>query len=319
MPLYRAEISSPKPDIVMIASYWADDENVALERAAQEHKVKKKYVTVIPVEPDENEILSRIENSVGGLFFTPRVEWESGHLVGLDLGQPHLCWGNLRDKHLRPLSALKHLKSLSLRGNLKVTDKGLSILAELPKLESLILDEMQIGDDCLPYLSKSTELSTLYLGKNTLLDAKIKRKVNITDAGLRNLANLGRLRAVSLSYTDVTGKGFSSFSAVFNLQHLFADSTLFSDEGMTNIARMTSLKQLHVQDTSVSDEGLKYLADLPELEILYLKNTNVTDDGIAKLGRLKSLRQLWLAGTHVTKKGVNALNARLPLKPAVAN
>jgi hypothetical protein len=296
MPLYRAEITSIEPDITSVASYWADDEGVARARAIQEYAVQEDDVTLFAVDPEECRALMALEKSLGGQLFSIRAEWESGRLVGLDLGEAHCCWGDVRDKHLKMLPRFKSLKSLSLRGNLRITDKGLTVLAELPSLTELILDEMQIGDGCLLHLTNMTELSTLYLGKATLHHGKIKRKGKVTDSGMRCLSGLTRLSAVSLSYTNVTGESFAAFRGFSELEHLFLEATPFNDDGMKHIARMPRLKQLQLQETQVTDAGLVHLAGLQELEILYLNGSKVTDHGIAKLAGLKSLKQLYFDG-----------------------
>src|SRR5262245_7755474 len=85
----------------------------------------------------------------------------------------------------------------------------------------------------------------------------------ITDAGLKDLAELKELRVLDLGFTKVT------------------------DTGLKELAGLRGLQFLNLADTKVTDAGLKVLGELKDLQVLLLERTNVTDMGLKDLAGLK--------------------------------
>lgn len=109
----------------------------------------------------------------------------------------------------------------------------------------------------------------------------------VTDAGLKELAGLKSMRALSLFGTEVTGVG------------------------LKELVGLKDLQTLSLLDTPVTDAGLKELAGLKHLRALTL-GTRVTDQGLKELAGLKNLKTLALYGPKVTAAGVAALQKDLP-------
>lgn len=65
--------------------------------------------------------------------------------------------GHFSDAGLRHLIALQCLTSLVIQSE-QVTAEGVAVVAELPKLESLVLDTPRLTDDCLPALLRCSML-----------------------------------------------------------------------------------------------------------------------------------------------------------------
>src|SRR5207302_1019475 len=85
----------------------------------------------------------------------------------------------------------------------------------------------------------------------------------MTDAGLKELAELKRLQWLGLSCSSLT------------------------DGGLKDLARLKSLQSLDLGGTKVTGTGLKELAELKDLQALQLSHTKVTDAGLKELAGLK--------------------------------
>ncbi len=190
-------------------------------------------------------------------------------------GQGIVRYANLRG------SALERAVAEMLGGpsppTAQITNTGLAHLKELTSLETLHLDNTQVGDEGLVYLTGLTSLKTLFLAGT-----------KITDAGLTHLKNLT------------------------SLENFCFHRTQASDAGLEHIKDLTGLRYLCVHDTLVSDAGLAYLKDLTSLEILYLHNTQVSDAGLEHLKGLTTLQKLNLSGTRVSNAGLTELKQALP-------
>jgi hypothetical protein len=108
------------------------------------------------------------------------------------------------------------------------------------------------------------------------------------DAYLKILHDPTSLRALYLSFGEVT------------------------DAGLKHLERCSQLKTLHLLRQPISDAGLKHLAALTALEELDLSRTRVTDAGLAHLRGLKNLRKLRVVNTAVTDQGIVRLKKALP-------
>jgi hypothetical protein len=138
--------------------------------------------------------------------------------------------------------------SIYLRGT-KVTDEQLEMVADLPYLDNLTLDETPISDQGYAHLKKLRNLKVLWLNET-----------KIEDNGLRSLAKLTKLTDLHLRDTNITDAG---------LKHL---------SGSTNLDEW-----LNLRNTKVSDAGLKHLRGLKKLDELVLSGTNVTEEGARSL------------------------------------
>jgi hypothetical protein len=121
-------------------------------------------------------------------------------------------------------SPKKPVRSVYLPGP-KVTDADLKYLADLPQIEVLKLDSAS----------------------------------KITDAGLKELVGLKRLKDLGLGGTQVT------------------------DAGLKYVIKHKGLEKLNLNFTKVTDAGLKDLAGLAKLELLGVSFTSVTPEGVKKL------------------------------------
>lgn len=149
----------------------------------------------------------------------------------------YLCGNNFTIEGLKHLSNLTKLRTFSSEW-LPEGGEAIQILAKLPKLTSLGLNETDItNDDLIPL--KSTNLKELNIGGK-----------NITGEALKHIGQINTLENLML--------GHSGIQKVTN-------------ESLTHIQGLTNLKRLTLKLTEVTEAGLSQLTPLVSLKKLQLK------------------------------------------------
>jgi Leucine-rich repeat (LRR) protein len=147
------------------------------------------------------------------------------------------------DLDLARLHGLPRLRFLSL-ANTHVTDGGLQSLVGLTRIERLDLSGTQATDAGLPLLAKLANLVELRLGSTMSTLGRLDQATLVTDAGLRHLRPLKRLKRLDLSGTQI------------------------SDAGLKHLLALESLEYLDLRDTRTTAAGRGALqAARPDLEI----------------------------------------------------
>jgi hypothetical protein len=219
--------------------------------------------------------------------------------LALEIGrQPTLNKLNLQswkgtDNGLSALTKAKFLRELRLQNCTFLTNKGLKYLIGLP-LQTLNLDDLNIGDKGMESVSKINSLENLTL-----------RKTDVGDQGVILLSRLPRLKTLNLSETGVEGTGLYALARMPQLTELYLDhdpgvrnfvsilpikltalslaKDKISDDELDRIVQMRGLNYLSLDDdVDISDKGLLKLAQLPRLNYLHLRNCGVTHAGIRK-------------------------------------
>jgi internalin A len=166
------------------------------------------------------------------------------------------------------------------------------------------LELNQVTDAGLKELARLKSLQALSLGGP-----------KVTDAGLKELARLKSLQKLELSHTGVTDAGLKHLAALKSLRELDLSLTKVTHAGLKELAGM-KLKRLNFDRSLQTDVGLKhYLAAVepPTFEILF--GWKLTDDGLKELAAQKSLQELDLRYTDltdVTDAGFEELRKALP-------
>lgn len=179
------------------------------------------------------------------------------------------------DSSLAPVGKMSHLRSLNLTRT-KVTDEGLAHLTSASSLSSISLPETFRGKGFV-HLGKLKELYSIELPNNPL----------VTGKGVQHLAD-SNISHLQLKRTGITDAGMRDIAKLKKLRYLYLpdygmDST--SEDGKATL--WTDL-----QAERLTDEGLKHLADIPELDNLYVSGGGVTDKGVEQLASLKKLSGL---------------------------
>ncbi|CAN5549284.1 hypothetical protein BH10PLA2_BH10PLA2_18620 [soil metagenome] len=161
----------------------------------------------------------------------------------------------------------------------KDTDKALRAVSAFPRLERLLLTEGQATDEALKSVASLKNLEILMI-----VDAH-----QITDAGIRHLAGLRKLKGLEIS----NGK--------------------LGDGSLQIFGRMPQLESLGLQGNSFSDDGLKQIADLKNLQSLWIgmNRQPITDAGAEHLLRLP-LKNLDLQGATLSKRFLEQLKKQRP-------
>lgn len=179
----------------------------------------------------------------------------------------------------------------------------LSFIAALPPdaIHEINLNWREIPDAQLANVARLTGLEILYLG--------IAPKV--TDAGLRELAPLKKLRVLDLRMVEITDAGLVALADLPALEELSLHQTKITDAGLANLAGCKSLRKLGLWYSMVGDAGMVHLANLPRLESVDFPGS-IGDPGIAELVKIPTLRELLFhANGGISDRGMEML-ATLP-------
>jgi hypothetical protein len=142
------------------------------------------------------------------------------------------------------------------------------VVTELPKLDTVLIDEGVITDEGMKTIAKIPELRHLRL-----------RLSPITDEGLKPLLGSESLWFLNLPHSRLTEKGIRSLAALPKLRQLRVGSTLLGNDLGRALLEVKSLRGLHLIGVPLGDEGLKVVVELPHLESLYLDDSAVTEAG----------------------------------------
>ena len=238
----------------------------------------------------------------------------AGHLVGLQqLERLDLSAFSVDregfgvgDEAMTVVAQLPSLESIDLRLS-KVTDEGLANLAKCLSLRNVGIEGTAVTDGGLEHLLKLPHLKWLSLGV-------YDEGTNITDEGLRTLAMMPQLEILNLSGTQITNEGLKHLAPLVNLERLDIDNTQITEEGFVHLANLKSLENLrfykHLHSDVVTDVGAKHLSKVTSLKRIST-DTVVTDAGVADLAKLPHLEELMLDGEGVTDESLVHI-ARIP-------
>jgi hypothetical protein len=168
---------------------------------------------------------------------------------------------------------------------------------------SVDFTKLQISDAGLKNVEGLTQLQDL-----SLYDT------DVTDAGLEHLKGLTQLQKLELVDTQVTDAGLDHLKGLTKLQYLFLINTHVTDAGLEHLKGLTQLDTLMLDDTQVTDVGLEHLKGLTKLQWLRLNDTRVTDTGLEHLTGLATLHGLMLSNTQVTDAGLELLEGLAKLQ-----
>ncbi|XP_073533249.1 uncharacterized protein [Phyllobates terribilis] len=226
------------------------------------------------------------------------------------------------------LSGLKQLTALHL-DRTHVTEQSLQTVSSFPALSTLTLSGVQsLNSSRVLELLPGMTLSRLLLpGRDSLSDAGLSHlschiglleldltdHTQITDQGVQHIAQLTRMRVLSLCNTSVSDAGLLHLRGLKLLEQLSLDRTKVTSRGVSEcIPHLLHLQVLSLSQTGVGDNVLKLgVQKCKNLLKLNLSRTRVTNKGLRFL-RNAAIVQLCLDGSGVTPEGVSGVISICP-------
>jgi Leucine-rich repeat (LRR) protein len=138
-----------------------------------------------------------------------------------------------------------------------------------------ILKKWSGDKDALMLLKNVPNLQVVYIDNVQVNDVAI--------APLKDLASLSALTLMSPQFTDA---GLDHLKGLTNLTMLFLTSSKVSDKGLSSLKGLKNLQVLALSRTDVTDVGLDSLKDLTNLKSIYLIGTKVTPQAVDKLKKV---------------------------------
>jgi hypothetical protein len=128
----------------------------------------------------------------------------------------------------------------------------------------------QMSDDVLERISRLEQVEELDLSGSRA----------ITDAGLRHLTRMPRLRHLNLGGCAVGDAGIAALGRVGSLERLMLAGTEVTDAGVANLAACDALQVVDLSGTRTGDGAIAALAGKPALRH-FRSGNEVTDAGLA--------------------------------------
>jgi len=203
------------------------------------------------------------------------------------------------DEGLAVVKNWPRIERLNFRGT-KVTDNTLSVLAGKDSIRALDISYAEVTDSGLQHLPKLKGLRELSFGGNKMTEVGLEVLRSLP--GLTKLDISGRQRTDSgLWFVGVTDIGLDPVAVLADLRELNLSGTLVSPKGVQKLGNLRKLEKLDLHGAKrVTDEAPAYLAALPALRWVDLKDTAMTVKGFAELRRLRP--ELVVAGDPAAGK-----------------
>lgn len=195
----------------------------------------------------------------------------------LDLGNTRVT-----DAGLAKLQRLPNLQSLNLEVT-DVTDDGLAALAHLPRLNSLDVSLTAVNAAAAKRFSAACPNVSLNYGASDALLAQrlvthntfetidsggVTRAIAINRRPVKRLHAQGKYSLLGTAM-NVTDAGLKPLAEHTELEELDLHDTGVTDQGLRELAKLTSLKKLDLRGTQVTEQGIAGLYEsLPKCEIV---------------------------------------------------
>ena len=164
---------------------------------------------------------------------------------------------------------------LSLRiGVTVLDDAGFETLSSFPWTEEM--PEFQIT------APKLTDKGLASIARFKSVQVLSLINTQVTDAGLKHLADLPELKHLALYGAKLTDKAAPQLARLRNIVSLELGNTAFGDDGLKGLEPLTSLAQLGLRETQVTDAGLKHLHGR-NLVLVDVRNTKVSAAAVKQL------------------------------------
>ena len=160
--------------------------------------------------------------------------------------------GNFGDEELALLRNLLNVEEVTVMDWTRMTDEGLTHIAELPNLNSL-------------------EISTHSLDQIIGEPGKFR----MTDAGLAILQNAKKLRSLTLIGANISDSGLQHLGAIQTLESLDLSETPLTNAGLEHLKSLPNLEFLILERTNVSQKATAALQSaMPKLKMITVSGPN---------------------------------------------
>jgi internalin A len=212
------------------------------------------------------------------------------------------------DDGLAFLSGLTCLEELNARET-QVTGSGCAKLSGLASLHTLRLTDSPITDDGAKGIGDLKQIRTLHLDGPLVLPKDKTVRIQISDAGLAEVARCQSLRRLSLARTTtIRGEGLRELAKLPNLIELNLDGSAIQPRALPEVSETKSLRVLGLARTQLTGDGLKTLTTLKDLRSLDLEGSKLNDAGMSDIAFLRTVSDLNLRDTIVSSAGVAHLS-----------
>ena len=223
------------------------------------------------------------------------------------------------------MDGIAHLATLPRLGwlSIEAKDDSMPVIATMPSLQFLLVQDTSAGDDGFEALSKSESIemiwgrSTHNLHKRGFVALSRMRKLrglsvsclNVDDSGIASLPDFPALRELMpMDIPDAGYRHIGKCTAMESLVLMYCRDT--TDAATEHIAGLRKLKHYFNSYTTITDRTPQILSDIDSLEtVIFDACHNLTNDGIAALARLPRLKELRIAGKLLTRDVVKAFRS----------
>jgi Leucine-rich repeat (LRR) protein len=209
------------------------------------------------------------------------------------------------DDDLAGVKDIAGLSAISIYPAPKLTAAGMSHLAAVRGLETLVLHDSSITDQLAAPLRGLSGLGHLSIAGG-----------NLTDAGLAFVAGMNDLESLEwragkgiAGAPKINGAGLSYLKGHKNLAIISLEGETMDDVGLENLGAIRSLRELKLERVRITDGGLSHLRDLKNLEGLTLNRVPIRGTGLGLASSLPKLKKLNLDGCPISDAGLSQLRS----------
>ncbi len=198
--------------------------------------------------------------------------------------------GSLTDEALAKVAAITGLRVLNLNGT-NITDKGVAHIAGLKSLTALTLVRTRVTPAAFQSIGQLTSLQSISIGGLSLSDGVLPVLPSLqsfyaydsatADALAESLARQPNLSTLQLRKTRITNAGLKQLAAVPKLRQLHLVDGILTDTGFNGLLFPEATSINLSGNRELSDAVLPALIIQPKLTSLELRQTRVTKEGIA--------------------------------------
>ena len=205
---------------------------------------------------------------------------------------------------LKNLAALKNLQANDL-GALSLANKGrgfpiedssLDCIAHLTGLQSLTIEQSDIGDEGVKKLANLKNLEILNLN-HTL----------ISPASIKTIATLSKLSELDLDGNRLNNQSLADLANLKNLQKLQLRSCGLSAGALKYTQNWGNLCELKLGGNKLGNEGIARLPIMPKIFELNLDRCDLSDQGLISLGKQTGMVKLFARGNRISQAGLRGL------------